>query len=202
MGISITQELGKYLCVPTINNWVSRQTFQHIIERVDKKLSGWKARTLSTAGRVTLAQSVFSSIPLYAMQSAKLLRSICDEVDKKTHMFIWGGNKEKRKVHLVSWDTLVKPRDKGGLGFRLMQQANCVLLTKLGWRIMQEPQSLWARVLRSKYCKNQSDLDMFEERRDASNAWRGILDNKKLIMKGSRMIIGNEKNTLFWYHRW
>ncbi|KAJ8440033.1 hypothetical protein Cgig2_020521 [Carnegiea gigantea] len=46
------------------------------------------------------------------------------------------------------------------------------------------------------------DLDLFEERPDASNAWRGILNSKKLILKGSRMVIGNGKRTLFWYHKW
>lgn len=96
MGISITQDLGKYLGVPTLNSHVSRLTFQHIIDLVNNKLSGWKSHTLSTTGRVILAQLVISSIPLYAMQITKLPRSVYDEADKKTRMFIWGrGNKRK-----------------------------------------------------------------------------------------------------------
>ena len=62
--------------------------FQHAIDQVNKKLSGWKTGTLSIAGRPTLAKFVIASIPYYTMQSARLLRSVCDEVDKKTRMFI------------------------------------------------------------------------------------------------------------------
>ncbi|KAJ8430798.1 hypothetical protein Cgig2_003240 [Carnegiea gigantea] len=59
-----------------------------------------------------------------------------------------------------------------------------------------------ARVPHSKYCKNRYDLYMFEERLDLLNAWRGILNSKNLILKGSHMVIGNGKRTLFWYHKW
>jgi len=39
---------------------------------------------------------------------------------------------------------------------------------------------------------------MFQPRSDASNTWRGILDNIKLLRQGSKMEVGNGKHTLFW----
>ncbi|CAN1122260.1 hypothetical protein LINPERHAP2_LOCUS1265 [Linum perenne] len=44
---------------------------------MDKKLSSWKAKSLSLAGRVTLAQSVLSAIPAYAMQTSLLPNTTC-----------------------------------------------------------------------------------------------------------------------------
>jgi len=45
-------------------------------------------------------------------------------------------------------------------------------------------------------------MDMFQERTNVSNAWRGILDGVDLIRQGARMEIGDGKQTLFWHHNW
>lgn len=57
---------------------------------------------------------------------------------------------------------------------RSARQANSAFLTKLGWRILTEPNALWARVLRAKYCKGRCDVDMFEPKIGMSNVWNGI----------------------------
>ena len=41
------------------------------------------------AGRATPVQSTISTIPSYAMQSARLPRSLCDEIDRKARRFLW-----------------------------------------------------------------------------------------------------------------
>ena len=54
----------------------------------------------------------------------KIPRIICDELDRKMRKFILHGIEEKRKIHLVDWETLQKPRDHGGLGIQSMRQVN------------------------------------------------------------------------------
>lgn len=63
---------------------------------------------------------------LYSMQTAKLPRATCDDIDKKTRKFIWGEDENQRKVHLISWETIQKPKASGGLGFTSMRQSNAV----------------------------------------------------------------------------
>ena len=174
--------------------------FAKISDRVNKRLAGWKSKLLSTAGRVTLIQSTLSSIPYFAMQTAKLPRSLCDELDRKVRRFLWGGNTEQRKVHKVCWDVVTKNKDCGGLGIRSMRQVNTAFMMKLGWRLITKQGSLWSRILRSKYCNGRCDLDMFQERSNSSNAWRGILDGVPLLRHGIRVEIGNGKHTSFWHH--
>lgn len=83
-----------------------------------------------------------------------------------------------------------------------MRQANATFLSKLGWRVLAEPDALWSKVLRSKYCEGKCSLDMFKHKVGASNAWRGIVDNIDILRQGVSMAIGNEKGTSFWFDKW
>lgn len=83
-----------------------------------------------------------------------------------------------------------------------MRQAHAAFLTQLGWRVLAEPDALWPRVLRSKYCEGRCDVDMFKARGDASNAWKGILENINVLKRGMGMVVGNGWSTKFWLHPW
>lgn len=83
-----------------------------------------------------------------------------------------------------------------------MWQANYVFLSKLGWKLQPEPEDLWSRILRNKYCEGRCDINMFQARSGMSNAWRGIVENIDIMKKGVSMTVGNGHDTLFWKHPW
>ncbi|KAK8568962.1 hypothetical protein V6N12_007495 [Hibiscus sabdariffa] len=64
--------LGKYLSVPVIHKRTLRFYYNFILEKMRGHLTGWAAQSLSLAGRLTLAKSVLSAIPMYFMQSTML----------------------------------------------------------------------------------------------------------------------------------
>lgn len=84
LHIEATADLGMYLGMPTITGRVTRATFGHICEKIDRKLAGWMTKYLSLAGRITLAKSTLTTMANYSMQSAKLPRTVYDDVDKKS----------------------------------------------------------------------------------------------------------------------
>lgn len=90
LGVNSTENLGKYLGVPLLHSRVTKQTYQFLIDRIQQKLVNWPSSKLSLAGRVTLAQSVLSTILTYCMQTSFLPRSTCDEIDRICRNFIWG----------------------------------------------------------------------------------------------------------------
>lgn len=45
--------LGKYLGVPITSKALKNQDFDYVLEQISKKLSSWKARQISFAGRLT-----------------------------------------------------------------------------------------------------------------------------------------------------
>ena len=67
-----TEDLGKYLDVPTIHGRITKSTYQEVVQRVDRRLAGWKTKCLGR--RITLLQLTIVAIPAYAMQTAKLPR--------------------------------------------------------------------------------------------------------------------------------
>lgn len=83
-----------------------------------------------------------------------------------------------------------------------MRQGNAAFLSKLGWRVISEPESLWSRVLRRKYGEGKCTLDMFKHKLGAFKAWRGIVDNIDVLRQGVSMAIGNGRATSFWFDKW
>ena len=124
------------------------------MEKVQAKLSSWKAKLLSPAGRVILVQFVTFAIPAYYMQNVTLPIRICSNLDKMNKDFLWGSTNERKKMHMISWDKVCRPKDLGGLGLYSTRSRNLALLAKLNWRAMEEPDSLWVKTLSAKYCPN------------------------------------------------
>jgi hypothetical protein len=59
-----------------------KRAFQGIIDKVLGKIAGWRAKTLSQAGRLVLIKSVAAVLPSYAMSFFLLPTSLCSELDR------------------------------------------------------------------------------------------------------------------------
>lgn len=57
-----------------------------------------------------------SAIPNYVMQGAALSTHLCDKLDKISRDFLWGTTQEKKKMHMVGWNKIIKTKEEGGLG--------------------------------------------------------------------------------------
>ena len=78
-------------------------------------------------------KSMMSAIPNHVMQRAALPNHSCDKLDKINRNFLWVSTNEKRKMHLVRWEKIIRPKEEGGLGIHSTRAKNVPLLTKLNW---------------------------------------------------------------------
>nr|KYP33913.1 Putative ribonuclease H protein At1g65750 family [Cajanus cajan] len=69
LGYQRTDDLGEYLGVQLHHKRVSKRSLQSVMDHINKRLSKWKANTLSFAGRLTLSKSVLATLPTYTMQT-------------------------------------------------------------------------------------------------------------------------------------
>lgn len=82
------------------------------------------------------------------------------------------------------------PKKVGGLGFESFTDFNKALLAKQFWRLTQEPESFWAKVLKGRYFPNVDHLKAMKGSR-ASWAWSSLLEGQVVIMQSGRWQIGN-----------
>lgn len=120
-----------------------------------RKTQGWGNLHLNHADKEVLIESVLQSIPLYAMMCFKLPISICNCLNTVINNFWWGSSKRGKKIHWGAWYKLTEPKVVGGLGFKDFEAFNITLLAKQFWRMVNCPNSLWARVLKGLYFPNK-----------------------------------------------
>ena len=202
LGIQATSCLGKYLGFPLRHKGAGRNQYNFIVERMIAKLSGWKTKFLSCAGRLVLVKSVMEAIPSYVMQGAALPMHVCEKIDKVSRDFIWGSTEDKRKLHLVGWGKIVKSKEEGGLGLQSARAKNIALVAKLNWRLYQEKEALWARVLLSKYCSQSRQRAKDPDKLPCSPIWTAIKKGFSIFEKGIGWNLGNNSKLSFWNDRW
>ncbi|KAM5573208.1 hypothetical protein ABKV19_012976, partial [Rosa sericea] len=174
-GSPLTDDLGNYLGVPLLHSRVTPETYKGLVEKVQLRLASWKSHTLSMAGRHILIQSVTAGLPVYTMQSVRLPMSICNTLDRLNMNFLWGHTEEQKKIHLVKWDTVCKPKCYGGLGLKKTCMMNQALLAKTGWRLLQQEQGLGAQALNKKYLKDDCIMQKLSSPfPSSSSTWKGI----------------------------
>ena len=92
-------------------------------------------------------------------------------------------------------------KSKGGLGFRDIICFNKALLANQSWKIMQNPESLVAKVMAAKYCHRGSFMTTSIENKPFY-AWRSILVGRDLFKEGSFWRIGNGRSVSIWGDKW
>lgn len=164
---------------------------------------------MSMGGRLTLIKSSLSNLPLYYMSLFPVPQSIINRITRIQRQFLWCKNSESHAMAPIKWETVQLPRKLGGLSVGNLLHRNLALLFKWAWRLFSEPDSLWGKVIKSKYkysCYlSPSDLEVPSHGGPWKKICGSILNHplaKTLTLKGLRKKVGNGLNTLFWIDTW
>jgi len=99
MTINISTKIDKYLGLPTQFGRSKVHDFNFIMDKVVKKLKGWKERNLSFAGRSVLIKAVAQAIPIFVMSCFLLPQQICDKIESAVCNFWRGSKGDNRRIH-------------------------------------------------------------------------------------------------------
>ncbi|KAK2664420.1 hypothetical protein Ddye_002994 [Dipteronia dyeriana] len=166
-------------------------------------LENYLGAPLIHASRITLIKSMATSLPVYAMQSIKLPKEICSNLDEINKDILWGHTTDKRKMHLVNWETFCLPKAKEGRGIKQMKKMNQALLAKASWRLMQNENGLWDSILKAKYIKDDNiGKDEISFINNCSSTLSGFSFGAELTSKGLKWIVGDGCQILFWSDVW
>ncbi|XP_050907558.1 uncharacterized protein LOC127120978 [Lathyrus oleraceus] len=76
---------------------------------------------------------------------------IWKDMDTIRQCFLWGGTEVKNNIHWVRWNDVCKEKDLVGLAIKSIKDFNLALLSKWQWKILEESNALWKRVLKARY---------------------------------------------------
>uniref|UniRef100_A0A2N9I908 Reverse transcriptase domain-containing protein n=1 Tax=Fagus sylvatica TaxID=28930 RepID=A0A2N9I908_FAGSY len=132
-----------YLGLPLGARYKSKALWDPVLEKMGRKLAGWKKLYLSKGARLTLIKSTVSSLPVYFLSLFPIPASVNRRIERLQREFLWGGMGDAPKFPLVNWKTVCQPVYCGGLGIKNHAVLNQALLGKWLWRFMVEHDSLW-----------------------------------------------------------
>ena len=118
---------------------------------------------LSLGGRLILIQSVLSSILVYWMGLYPIPASTLQNLRSITFSFLWGSSGTSRRFHLASWSDLSWPKKFEGWGIKNLHWFSIALRLKNLWGVLFSD-SLWHRVLTTKYLKQASMVSWLQKK--------------------------------------
>ncbi|KAJ1704421.1 hypothetical protein LUZ63_004200 [Rhynchospora breviuscula] len=191
-----------YLGLPLTFTRPSRDLFQGLIEKIDKKLAGWKFKLLSRAGRLTLVTSVLSSIPTFYMSVFRLPSWVIKEIDKRRRSFLWGkSNNNGKGIPLLAWDRVCLPKVVGGLGVLNLRIMNTSLMLKWLWLLYTKPSAQWPTIAQLLISSRNSTAPI-AWKTHGSFFWKDLLKLRHIFTIATATNIADGKKTLFWYANW
>ncbi|KAK9921034.1 hypothetical protein M0R45_029564 [Rubus argutus] len=145
LGIQVGSFPFTYLGVPI---FVGRPKSEYLLPIADKiccKLSSWKGKQLSQAGRLQLIDSVIQCHLIYSFQVYEWPKALLHKVQRWMRNFFWNGDPLKDGSTLIAWNRCCTPKDQDGLQTLTYYKKSSVwlglkklwplLLSKLQWII-------------------------------------------------------------------
>nr|GEW99001.1 retrotransposon protein, putative, Ty1-copia subclass [Tanacetum cinerariifolium] len=103
-----------YLGLPIRANMYRSANWFPLLEWFQKRLSSWKAKSLSFGGRLILLKSVLRSLGVYYFSNFKALKMVISKLESiRRNFFLGGGYMDSNKISWVAWDKVISPRSWG-----------------------------------------------------------------------------------------
>lgn len=140
----------------------------------------WEGQNITTIGRTVLVKSVIASQAVYSITPLVVPPSALQSLNKIERAFLWSGlDKTTGAKCKISWDTVCRPLQYGGLWVLNTDKFARALRLRWPWYEWKEPTKMWVGL--GNPCDDE-DLDFF--------------------YASTTITVGNGAKTPFWGSRW
>ncbi|XP_026396097.1 uncharacterized protein LOC113290728 [Papaver somniferum] len=132
----------------------------------------------------------------YQMSTFKIPKTTIEEMNKIQRNFFWGKEEGKSKgIYPKAWIVVCKSKEEGGLGLMNLEKFNDAIITNMGWRMLQQPDSLGTQIMQAKYFSEDDIMHISTNPKPTDSwVWKGILSGIENIQRIGRWEIGKGKN--------
>ncbi|GAU26994.1 hypothetical protein TSUD_290460 [Trifolium subterraneum] len=205
LGVKLVLGTGIYLGLPSMVGISKKAIFSYIKDRIWKRINSWRGRALSKAGKEIMIKSVLQAIPSYVMSMLILPASLIHDIEKMINAFWWRSgstnDNNTKGIHWLAWERLACPKAHGGLGFRNFEAFNKAMVAKQVWNIVQNLNSLVAKLIKARYFPRSSLFDA-PLGYNPGFAWRSMWQARQILSLGCRWRIGSGVNICVIHDPW
>lgn len=158
LGVRRAYIVEHYLGLSTLIGSKKKEAFGNFCDKMRSKVSSWNNRFLSQGGKEVFIKAVLQNLPIYSMSCFLLPKTLCYELEQVMNQFWWQKSGVRKGMHWCCWLELSYSKDMGSMGFSDLCKFNITLLTKQGWCLIFNPDSLVARIFKAKYYPNTTFL--------------------------------------------
>ncbi|CAK8560148.1 unnamed protein product [Lathyrus sativus] len=161
-------------------------------------------------GRVILINSVLANLPIHYLAFFKAPNKVVKDFIAVQRRFLWAGNSSESFIPWVSWNSVCKPKEDGGLGIKHVGRLNSALLAKWIWRFQTGENEIWRNTLTNRYgnlnIKSQTYSEVDSSR--SNSLWmKDIMANASLNSHANfcnfmACSVGEGYDAAFWKSIW
>ncbi|KAF5468900.1 hypothetical protein F2P56_013011 [Juglans regia] len=188
-----------YLGVPLVSGRLTSRELEPLIEKIRRKIAGWKVNLLSQGGRLTLMKHVLACISTHMLAVLNVPLRVFKKLNSLLSTFFWGELNGRPRMKWISWEKVCKPYKEGGPGMRNFDEVQRSLHMKFAWRLLTVD-NLWTKFFRAKFVKH-GHIFMAESRRNASRFWKSIMTMFPKVLDNVIVKV-REGRSSFWFDRW
>lgn len=156
---------------------------------------------MSKAGKLSLLNSLITSLIIYTMGTLKLPPKVLEQLDKIRRHCLWikKTNQGEKSNSLAAWDLVCRPKQSGGLGVINLQVQNDALLLKFLHKFYNKHDIPWVQLLWDTYYTNRIPHAVDP---CGSFWWRDIMHLSPIFRGVTTIQVQNGKTILFWKDSW
>jgi len=94
------------------------------VDKILKRIAGWRGKLLSFVARALLIKSFLASTPVYLLSFIKFPKWAIKVLNTQMGNCLWNDMEDAHKYHLANWETVSMAKEFGGLGIPNLRDLN------------------------------------------------------------------------------
>ncbi|XP_059658794.1 uncharacterized protein LOC132305131 [Cornus florida] len=161
-----------------------------LLDKISNKINDWCNGMLSVAGKTELIKTVITPTCLYWCSVFTLPISVLNQIQKLCRDFIWGSRDTLKKMHLLSWDVMCRPKAEGGLGIQKLIDVQQAAQCTLAWDFILSKDRIWVPWFKNRYSSLSTYWNAVPKI-SHSILWKNLINIRDVMHLNIKFSIGN-----------